>query len=160
MAIWVCRTGANGQFAKVFFENNAIYLTRDGLYFNIAEASKEDVINRLNELQPGAAKQTIGNVWSQVDMFARRMNIGDIVLIPQKSTPQISVGKITSEYRYACNKGFPFQHERTVSFIHHAINTTTFPHDIRCTLGAFRTIFSINQEERMIDIFKELGLKV
>ena len=50
MAIWVCRTGNQGQYEKTFYENSAIYYTRDGFDFDLAQSSKDVVISRLSEL--------------------------------------------------------------------------------------------------------------
>lgn len=158
MAIWVCRTGPSGQFSTLFFENQAIYLTRDGLAFDLKEAEKVAVLNSLSELLPGAAKQTISNTWSQIDIFANRMRIGDTVIVPKKNSMLISVGVITGSYHYEEDEKYPLQHSRKVKYIAHDINTNNFPQDIKYSLGAFRTIFSVKQEERLLNELTKEGV--
>ena len=76
MAIQVCRTGNQGQYEKTFYENSAIYYTRDGFDFDLAQSSKDVVISRLSELMKDAARQTISNTYlqcgSQSDQSAPR----------------------------------------------------------------------------------------
>ena len=117
MAIQVCRTGNQGQYEKTFYENSAIYYTRDGFDFDLAQSSKDVVISRLSELMKDAARQTISNTWSQIDIFSHRMNVGDIVIVPKKNSPITAVGIISSQYRYKPDDMFPQKHTRSVDYI-------------------------------------------
>lgn len=158
MAIWVCRTGNQGQYEKIFFENNAIYYTREGFDFDLAQASKEVAISRLSELMKDAARQTISNTWSQIDIFAHRMDVGDVVIVPKKNSPIIAVGVISSQYRYNPEDMFPKKHTRTVDYIAFDINTALFSQDLRYSLRAYRTVFSIRQENKLMSELRKAGV--
>lgn len=159
MAIWVCRTGLNGQYEKTFFENSCICLTREGFDFNLEECDKEDVINRIVELNPEAARQTISNTWSQINIFVDKMAVGDIVIIPKKNSMDISVAVIKGDYCFDSNKEFPLNHSRNIHLLAREVDTTRFPQDIRYSLGAFRTVFGIRQEGRLVEELKKAGVK-
>ena len=155
MAIWVCRTGLDGQHEKTFFENSCICLTREGFDFNLAKCEKDTIIDRIVKLNPEAARQTISNTWSQINIFAEKMAVGDIVIIPKKKSFDISVAIITSEYCFDENKAFPLNHSRKIKVLATNVDTTSFPQDIRYSLGAFRTVFGIRQEERLVEELKK-----
>lgn len=159
MAIWVCRTGLNGQYEKAFFENSCICLTREGFDFDLALCKKENVVNRIVELNPEAAKQTISNTWSQINIFANKMAVDDIVIIPKKKSTDITVAKIKGNYCFDKSKRFPLNHSRKIVLLAGDVGTTCFPQDIRYSLGAFRTVFGIRQEERLIEELKKAGVK-
>lgn len=158
MAIWVCRTGTSGQFENVFYENNAIYYTRDGFNYNLAITQKEVIVDDLSKKLDGAAKQTISNTWSQIDIFAHRMHVGDVVVVPKKNSRIIGVGIITSDYQFDAAKSFPFQHKRTVCFASNNIDTSEFPQDLKYSLRAYRTVFSIKEESRLLQELSKKGV--
>ena len=158
MAIWVCRTGLNGQFEELFLSSNIVCLTREGYNLNLLDSGKDDVLNIIEGLNPGAAKQTISNTWSQIDIFANRMQVGDIVIIPKKRSYLVSVGIVTGNYEYDESKPFPLNHSRTISILKTGIDTQKFPKDIFYSLGAFRTIFEIKQEKRLKEILSQKGV--
>ena len=159
MAIWVCRTGLNGQYEETYFDNNCICLTREGFDFDLSKCDKDDVITRITELNPEVARQTISNTWSQINIFTEKMAIGDVVIIPKKKSFDINVAIITGKYCYDPNKKFPLNHSRTIKVLAKDIVTTSFPQDIRYSLGAFRTIFGIRQEERLMEELKKAAVK-
>ncbi len=160
MAIQVCRTGNQGQYEKTFYENSAIYYTRDGFDFDLAQSSKDVVISRLSELMKDAARQTISNTWSQIDIFSHRMNVGDIVIVPKKNSPITAVGIISSQYRYKPDDMFPQKHTRSVDYIAFDINTALFSQDLRYSLRAYRTVFSIRQENKLMDELRRAGVSI
>lgn len=158
MAIWVCRTGLSGQYADDFLKDNKIYLTRDNLRFDLGKANKSYIINSLYNNAPAAARQTINNIWSQIDIFANRMSTGDIVIIPKKSSTLVSVGIINSNYIFSEGATFPFMHSRGIKVLSKDIDTSDFPQNIKYSLGAFRTIFSIRQEDEIRELLIGKGV--
>jgi len=160
MAIWVCRTGLNGQYEKTFIENSCICLTREGFDFDLSKCEKSDVVNRITEINPEAARQTISNTWSQINIFTAKMDIGDIVIIPKKKSQYISVARVQGRYIYDGDKQFPLNHSRDIEFIAQNIDTTSFSQDIRYSMGAFRTVFGIRQEERFIEELRKMEVSV
>ena len=86
------------------------------------------------------------------------MNVGDVVIIPKKNTAKISVGTIGSEYIFNSKEKFPLKHMRSIKFIKKDIDTHTFPQKLRYSMRAFRTIFSINCEEEMLEELKKKGV--
>lgn len=160
MKVWVCRTGKEGQFQDVYSEKSSIFLTRDGFDFNLSEKDKECIIERLNQLIPGAAKQTISNSWSQVDIFVNQMEIGDLVLIPHKKSSLIDVAKIVGDYTYTDGAPFPLVHQRSILFLGKSIDTRELPQSVKYSMGAFRSLFQIKQVEDICSFLQEEGVRL
>ena len=159
MAIWVCRTGALGEYEAIMRENQQIYLTRGGYRLNLKESDKGTIIDITQKLAAGSSRQTISNIWSQIDIFANRMAIGDLVIIPRKGKYEISIARIKSDYKYVAGAVDSMLHQRDVEFIKNGIDTTKFPKDIFYSLGAFRAVFSIKQEARFLAILRKWGIE-
>ena len=158
MAIWVCRTGSYGQFENLFFSNRCIILTREGFDYNLSSASKEEIEKTIYSTSGISAKQSVRNIWSQIDIFINRMKPGDLVIIPRKKSRYISVAVIEGDYVFDGMAEFPLNHRREINLIKRDIDTSTFPQDIIYSLGAFRTIFSIRQEERLLRELAKAGV--
>ena len=150
MPIWVCRTGSYGQHENLFLENNCICLTREGFDFDLVKCEKSDIESRILELNPDAARQTISNTWSQINIFAEKMAIGDVVILPKKSSSKINVAIIQGDYVYDKEQQFPLNHKRTIKVLAKDVDTTTFNQSLRYSLGAFRTVFQVRQEEQLL----------
>lgn len=160
MPIWVCRTGSYGQYDKMFFENNCICLTREGFDFDLANCTKNDIESRIVELNPNAARQTISNTWSQINIFAKKMAIGDVVIIPRKRSSYISVAIIQGNYVFDEKQQPPLNHRRTIKVLAKDVNTTTFNQSLRYSLGAFRTVFRVRQEEELLSELKKAEVSI
>lgn len=160
MAIWVCRTGPHGEYEDSIFQNNQIYMTRLGFNYSLMQCDKESIISAIAQMNDGSSRQTISNIWSQIDIFSNRMKIGDVVVIPKKGKYEISIARITGQYEYDSIAPGMFQHKRNINIIATKIDTNSFPRDIFYSLGAFRAIFSIQQEERFIKELRKKGIDV
>lgn len=88
------------------------------------------------------------------------MVIGDIVIIPKKKSHYINVARISGHYTYDETAVFPLNHRRTVEFLARDLDTTTFDQDTRYSLGTYRTVFGIKQEERFIAKLIKMGVSV
>ena len=160
MAIWVCRTGSDGRYDELFLETSCIYLTRENLNFNIKSVDKNYILNHLLSQNPSAARQTISNIWSQLDIFANRMQINDVVIIPKKGKYCINVAVVEGEYEYHNNAVFPETHRRKIRIIAKNVDTNKFPRDLFYSLGAFRTIFEIKDSVKMVNELIKRGIDV
>lgn len=158
MSVWVCRTGSDGRFNDLFFETSKIYLTREDIDYNLADQSKDSIIEKMETEMSSAARQTISNIWSQLNIFANKMQINDIVLIPKKGAFSVSVAQIVGEYVFNETLAFPLKHSRKIKILKKDIDTTTFPRDIFHTIGAFRTIFEVKESDRLIAVLKKRGV--
>lgn len=153
MALWMCRGGSRGQHEQKFLEDGRIYLTWSGSSRDLgAVNSQEEMSQVLKELYPafpeGKIRQNNGQFWS----FAKRMQPGDLVILPSKRSPSMHVGKITGPYTFEPTAPDPYVHWRSVEWLKIDIPKSRFDRDILASLGAFSTICQIqrNDAERRV----------
>src|SRR5438094_713013 len=62
--------------------------------------SREELLNLYRETEPDAKETSILSWASQTWAFIHRIDIGDIVVLPLKTTGAIAVGEVTGPYQY------------------------------------------------------------
>lgn len=159
MALWLVRGGKHGEFEEKFFEDNKIYLTWDDLGDRDLRSAKD--YNAIKEivrgLLPGGPERRIGNFAGQAWAFVVSMKPGDHVVTPRKQKSFISVGEITSPYKYDPSAPKNFQHSHDVKWLNTAVPRTVFGQDILYSFGAYITICNVarnNAEHRVLSIIK------
>ncbi|MFL5961690.1 MAG: restriction endonuclease [Gaiellaceae bacterium] len=146
MALWVVRTGKQGQFLSKFLSDSRIYLTWTGLNVDISAIPTKSELSELMALKyPSASAVLIANHTGQIWRFANEMKPGDWVVVPDKASRAINVGEITGDYVFVPDGPDPFFHYRDVKWIANDVPRTNFPKDILFSLGGLLTIFSVTR---------------
>ncbi len=147
MVLWVCRAGRYGEHENYFREKGIIAITWDNLGIDLTKCkSRDDFKNTLSQLYPDAKKNTIANYAGQLYPFVYTMKKGEKVIMPSKINPGILyVGTIAGDCEYTGQQ--PYTHIRKVEWDSVTINRSDLDQDIRYTLGANNTIFTINDEK-------------
>src|SRR5690554_182932 len=148
MSIWLVRAGSSGEYENKFLEEGRIYVTWDGFDCNLQHLqSPEKLREALSEQYPEAKAGTVKNWASQIWPFAKRMQIGDWVVLPSKKKASIHFAKITGEYQYIPSGPSPFFHARNVDWFAQDIPRSNFDQDILYSFGAFMTICRITRND-------------
>ena len=61
--------------------------------------SSDELRARLTATYPDAKPSTLANWAGQVDAFRFRMQVGDLVALPLKSSPAVAFGRVAGGYR-------------------------------------------------------------
>lgn len=67
----------------------------------------EDIRARLNATRPTAKPLALASWAGQIEAFLFRIQVGDIVALPLKSTPAVAFGRVTGGYHYAADASMP-----------------------------------------------------
>lgn len=162
MSIWLVRAGGSGEYENKFLEEGRIYVTWDDFDCNLRQlASPEELRVALSEQYPEAKAGTVKNWASQIWPFAKRMKIGDWVVLPSKKKASIHFAKITGDYQHIPSGPSPFFHVRSVDWFAQDIPRSNFDQDILYSFGAFMTICQItrNDAESRIKRMAQLNWK-
>jgi len=149
MALWLNRAGSHGEYEKAFFDNSRIYLTWNGLKYDLSGLeTMRELYDLLPEFYPdwskGKRTQYTGQIWS----FSQRMEPGDWVVLPGKlKRGVIHIGEITGPYVFDPKAEDPYYHYRNVKWIATNIPRTNFDQDILYSTGAFTTICGIKRND-------------
>lgn len=162
MSIWLVRAGSSGEYESKFLEEGRIYVTWDGFDCNLEQLeSPENLRTALSRQYPEAKAGTVKNWASQIWPFAKRMQIGDWVVLPSKKKASIHFAKVTGKYQHLPDGPSPFFHARNVDWFAQDIPRSNFDQDILYSFGAFMTICRItrNDAESRIKKMAQLNWK-
>ncbi len=110
----------------------------------------------LAPVMPDKSEKAIGNYAAQLNAFANRMAIGDIVVLPLKSLGRLAFGVVTGEYRYLSGTG-ALNHVRTVDWKRPDVTRAAINQDLLYSLGAFSTVVQISRNDAAYRLGRVLG---
>ena len=149
--IWVCRPGKHGSDFDEVQKYGDIFLGWEGYGKDLRSYTSRDQFKELviAERNP-AARTTISNWSGQLYSFCIDMQLGDYVLIPNKNAREFLLAKIDGEYRYEPERKYP--HVRKITIIKEGIPRQDFSQATQYSLGAFRTVFKVKQEDEVLAV--------
>lgn len=149
--MWVCRPGQQGKYYDMFLEQNRIFLAWEGYRQDLSRMRTRDEFKALvvAEKNPDA-RTTISNWSGQLYSFCVEMQPGDYVLIPSRSSRTYVLAKIIGDYHYEGGTKLP--HSRAIEIIRKEIPRSSFQQSTQYSLGTFRTVFKVKQEEEVLNL--------
>ncbi|WP_308492284.1 restriction endonuclease [Microbacterium terrisoli] len=100
----------------------------------------------LTPLMPGKSTNSVGNYAAQLNAFANRIQVGDIVVLPLKGSGRLALGVVTGGYQYLSGAGV-LNHVRSVEWKRTDVARTVINQDLLFSLGAFSTVVQISRND-------------
>jgi restriction system protein len=148
MALWLVRTGSQGEHEAQFVESSRIFLTWDGLNRDLGQLKEPAEFRAVQqEYQPDQSPNAVTNYAAQMQAFVTRMKVGDWVVIPSKLRPSISFAEVTGGYVFDSKADDPYFHSRSVKWIAQDVPRSAFDQDLLFSFGAFSTICQIKRND-------------
>jgi restriction system protein len=144
--LWLVRAGKHGERELLAIEGNKLapgFFEVDDL---IKADTREQVRAKVSEGFPNEAEGCISNFTGQLNQFRNAIQKGDLVIMPQKRTPLVAIGEVTSDYKY--EEG-PVFHTRSVRWHKTDLPREAFKQDLRHSMGAYMTICQIQRNEAL-----------
>ncbi len=144
MAVWLIRAGKRGEQEPFALENGVAVIGWE--LGNLSEVdSREQLTELMHQAYPDAGNYRIGNYVGQVWAFKQRVQEGDLVVLPLKTTSMIAVGRVTGAYQYEPENRVGTRHTRPVEWIRTDIQRSEFGQDLLYSFGAFMTVCRIQR---------------
>lgn len=163
MALWLARAGGHGEYEKRFLDESRIYLTWEGLSYDLSKIkTRKELDTLLVKVYKDSKHATIRNWAGQIWPFAKEMKEGDWIVLPSKLKPAaIHFAEITGPYTFDPKEEDPYYHYRTVKWIVTDIPRSNFDQDILFSFGAFKTVCRIerNDAENRVRSMAKTGWK-
>lgn len=157
MTLWVCKGGKRGQREDRFIEHNVISIGF-GLLDDLSQLKNKSELEALYEKTwPDASEARKRNHAGQIWAFLTKAKIGELVVVPMKTTGTIWIGKIKSVYKFRTDLGTDMNHIRDVEWIKKNVPRSEFAQDLLYTFGAFMTFSRARRnqaEKRVLDYVK------
>jgi len=143
--VWLVRAGQHGGDEAIALGKGLAIIGFQSIP-NLSKAkSKEDVLEIVRAAAPDDSINRIRNRASQVAAFALRINEGDIVALPLKSSSgRVALGRVVGPYKHLTIAGEK-RHTRKVDWIRPDTPRTDIEQDLLYSLGAFMTVCRIQR---------------
>jgi restriction system protein len=152
MNAWLVRAGSNGERDEYNLTHNVV----GGGFKDVGDLSqctdRDQMLQMLDAAYPGSPKQRISNYRGQLWALTNRMEDGDLVVLPLKTTSQLAIGKVTGPYEYRPTAPESTRHCRPVEWIRTDVARTAVQQDLLFSLGAFMTICQLSRNDAALRI--------
>ncbi len=145
MAIWLVRAGARGQQQEWALVKGQAVIGWDQMGDLSKFNTREEMLDGLRKAYPDAQPARLYNYRGQLWAFAKRIQTGDLVVLPLKGQDAIAIGKVTGDYKYRPDSPPDARHTRDVEWIQQDIPRSRFDQDLLYSLGAFMTVCRIQR---------------
>jgi restriction system protein len=143
---WLVRGSKNYGFDQWMLDNG--YTAVD--FHEVGDLSAAQDLPAMRALlaptMPDKSERAIGNYAAQLNAFANRMEVGDIVVLPLKSVGRLAFGIVSGGYHYLPGTGV-LNHVRTVDWKRPDVPRTAINQDLLYSLGAFSTVVQISRND-------------
>jgi restriction system protein len=146
---WVVRTGKSGERTQWSLDNNICgggwHEIPDLTGVHDKEALRRIVEQHMPNVSKNALAGYVGQLWSLID----RIQIGDYIVLPIRSTSQLVFGKVTKGYEYLANE--PDDAKRHViggvDWLEKPVPKSAIKQDLLYQLGGMLTVFKVQNND-------------
>lgn len=155
MTAWLVRGGRAGEREGWALESGV----SGGGFREVGDlsdcTSREEVQHAVQVAYPDRPLPSIRNFAAQLWILRGRVEIGDLVVMPLKSSKKIALGRCVSGYKFLPNVDPERRHIIGVEWIKTDISRSSLKQDLLFSLGAFMTVCEIKRngaEERLTKV--------
>jgi restriction system protein len=139
MTLWVCKGGKRGERESRFKENSLIAIGFNQLDDLSKVQTREELKPLYEQAWPDAAEGRKNNHVGQIYAFLRKVKVGDLVVVPMKTSGNIWIGEIKSDYRFRKDLGSDMKHTRDVEWLRKDVPRSNFDQAILYSFGSAMT---------------------
>lgn len=144
---WTVRGGRYGEREQTALDEGLVILGWENLGDLSLVASIEDLRRILHEAYPDAVERRIENWAHQLWRFVHAMQVGDLVVMPQKYKPVVAIGRLVGDYRFRAGAPDELRHVRPVEWINTAVERAAVGGDLRDSMGSFLTVSELSRRD-------------
>jgi len=155
MAVWIVRAGKQGESETLALEQNLAIIGWSELPDLSSVTSRGDLEQVLLAAYPQAKPKTTTMWVAQVWAFLRRIEKGELVVLPLKTRSAIAVGRMAGDYVYRADLPEGSRHARPVQWLRTDIPRVAFGEDLLYSFGAYLTVGQVrreNAESRIVEV--------
>ena len=96
---------------------------------------REEILAKLEVAEPNQKPKTLENWAVQLNQFSRDISVGDLVIVPMKTTSQVAIGRVIGLFKHAAGGHVA----RDVEWLRTDVPRTAIKQDLVYSLGALPT---------------------
>jgi len=142
--LWLVRLGKNGEQ-----ESHALSTSEMVLGFRVkslgSAKDRDSVLIAVKSAYADLKAKTQLNFAAQLNQFCNQMQLGDLVVVPLKTTGQIAIGEVAGPFFQPDEQGVA----RRVKWLKADIAREAFRQDLLYSFGAFMTVCEISRNDAL-----------
>ena len=158
--MWVVRAGRGSVYYEKILREQRIYIPWEGFCIDLSKYSTRSEYKDIVKREKKTENRTSISTWAgQLFAFVWEIKTGDMVLIPSRASHTYCLAKVTSDYSFNINEPDKLYHGRNIEIIQSNTPREVLPQDLRYSLGAYRTVFRVKQEDKALKAIKDFREK-
>jgi restriction system protein len=152
MTAWMVRAGRNGEREETALEERVVVIDWRELDDLSGATNRDEIRARLASAAPHLSDNAVTNYAGQIWSFVGRIQKGDLVVLPLKSSAAVALGRVVGDYRFEPEAPLDARHRRRVEWLREDVPRSALGQDLLYTLGAFLTVCQVrrnNAEDRL-----------
>ena len=154
--LYLARAGRNGEDEDLALENNLAIIDFRDVPSLEGAVDYDAVAGLVNETFPDLKPKTRSYFAGQLWAFSSKMKTGDLVVLPQKLTPQVAIGRVTGPYEYREVNAQP-RHIRPVEWLKMDLARSTFEQDLLHSFRVYLSVYNISRNDAVRRIPSDSG---
>ena len=148
VAAWTVRSGKHGERDSWCIENGLA----GGGWYEIPDltpiTTRDQLVNLASSIwsmeKPGAIPNYVGQLWA----LRERIQVGDVIVLPLKTTSQLAFGRVTDGYYYVNDDpDLAKRHRLQVNWVRTDVPRTAIKQDLLFSLGSALTVFQTTKND-------------
>ena len=156
MDVWTVKGGRHGEREERCLDHGVIGGGWEKIPDLSGVSSKDGLSSLCEEAAPDWPAKTRSNYVGQLWSLRERMQYGELVVLPLKTSGTVAVGRINGPYSYRDDLGDDFKHTRSVDWISTEVERDAFDQDLLYSFGAFLTIGRVQRDKAEERILKAI----
>ena len=145
--VWLFRAGSEGEDEEAWLDRGLAFVGFDDVEDLTGCRSQDDVRERVAAAYPDSKAGVIRNFTTQLRQFAVDPGLGDLVVMPRKGQPTVTIGRIAGHYAYAEVGGHP-RHTRPVGWERRDLRRDSLGAEVVKKLGFGGTVCWLGGQEQ------------
>ncbi len=145
MALWQVRIGRGLEREQAALDKAMVFVGWEALPNLASIQSQAELETLCKKTYPNEKARTLSSWARQIWTFLKRIEPGDLVIIPLKSRSAYAVGRIIGPYQYCSDLPQNLHHARPVEWIKTEIPRSSFDQDILYSLGSIISVCQIQR---------------
>jgi restriction system protein len=145
--VWTVKAGRHGEREERCLNHGVVGGGWEQIP-DLSTALSRDAVNKIcEESAPGWSASTRSNYVGQLWSLRERMQVGELVVLPLKTTGTIAVGRVTGPYQCRDDLGEELRHVRPVKWLKTDVARDSFDQDLLYSFGAFLTVGRVRRDQ-------------
>jgi restriction system protein len=158
MSLWLVRAGRYGEQEVRALEKGLVSVGWKDLPDLSGVKTRDELVKLFEKTYPNRTRKSVANQVGQIWAFVRRIERGDLVVLPLKAQSAIAVARVEGGYEYRNDLGEDMHHVRRAKWLRTDIPRAALDQDLLLSFGAFMTVCQVTRnkaEERVETLLKQ-----